>query len=378
LLHIRAPHFAVCLIVATVLSGCGGSNSPSGPSGTPPVLSGIAPNSGTTLGGTVVTITGSNLASAVTVSIGGTAATGVSVSGSTITATTAAHASGVVDVVVTSNGQTGRLTGGFTYKAPAQTTNAPPVVKSIVAKGTRPNEPAQFADLDDEITVTANVEDGETPISQLTFEWTAPAGTFTGQGASVTWKAPAQFTTPAPITVSLVVTEKYQTTDDSGLPVDKENKVTSSSIVHLHDSESEVGGMARQFLLDFSDSSIPPSVVLRNFTPNCPGTKDELKDVTDNRNDFLILSSSIGGAQTTIGFGGHCPNGNVAGDACAEIPSKWVSRVLKNGDTRTDNGTDQVTAVYEKDQWRLCDSRWLGTCTGSGCDSIRGFVPFLR
>ena len=224
------------------------------------MLSGIAPNSGTTLGGTVVTITGSNLASVVTVSIGGTAATGVSVSGSTITATTGAHASGVVDVVVTSNGQTGRLTGGFTYKAPAQTTNTPPVVKSIVAKGTRPNEPSQFADLDEEIAITATVEDAETPISQLTFEWSAPTGTFTGQGASVTWKAPAQFTTPAPVTVSLVVTEKYQTTDASGLPVDKENKVTSSSIVQLHDSESEVSGMAKQFLLDFSDSSLSPSV----------------------------------------------------------------------------------------------------------------------
>ena len=144
------------------------------------------------------------------------------------------HASGVVDVVVTSNGQTGRLTGGFTYKAPAQTTNTPPVVKSIVAKGTRPSEPSQFADLDEEIAITATVEDADTPISQLTFEWSAPTGTFTGQGASVTWKAPAQFTTPAPVTVSLVVTEKYQTTDDSGLPVDKENKVTSSSIVQLH------------------------------------------------------------------------------------------------------------------------------------------------
>ena len=34
--------------------------------------------------------------------------------------------------------------------------------------------------------------------------------------------------------------------------------------------------------------------------------------------------------------------------------------MLENGDTRTDKGTDQVTAIYEKDQWRLCDSRWHG------------------
>jgi hypothetical protein len=378
LLHIRPAHVAVCLILATALSGCGSDSPGGGPSGTPPALSAIAPNSGTTLGGTVVTITGSNLAAAVTVSIGGTAATGVSISGSTITATTGSHAAGTVDVVVTSNGQTGRLTGAYSYKAPTPTTNTPPKIKSIAAKGTRPNEPAQFADLDDEIAVTASVEDAETPISQLTFEWTAPTGAFTGEGASVTWKAPAQFTTPAPVTISLVVTEKYQTVDDNGLPVTKENKVTSSATVQLHDSESEVGGMARQFLLDFSDSSLSPAYVLRNFSATCSGTNDELEDVTDNRKDFLILSSSIGGAQTTVNFDGHCPIENVPGDACAQVPSQWTSRVLDSGDTRKDTGTDQVTAIYEKNQWRLCDSKWKGTCTGSGCDSIRGFVPFLR
>jgi hypothetical protein len=222
------------------------------------------------------------------------------------------------------------------------------------------------------------VEDAETPISQLTFEWTAPAGTFTGQGASVTWKAPAQFTTPAPITVSLVVTEKYQTTDASGLPIDKENKVTSSSIVHLHDSESEVGGMARQFLLDFADSSIPPSVVMRNFTSSCAGAIEELGEVTRNRKNFVILSSSTGGAQTTVNFGGHCPDRDVAGDACAQVPVMWKSRVLDTGDTRTDTGTDQVAAVYEKDEWRLCDSKYKGSCTGAGCSTIRGILPFLR
>jgi hypothetical protein len=176
LLHIRPAHVAVCLILATALSGCGSDSPGGGPSGTPPALSAIAPSSGTTLGGTVVTITGSNLAAAVTVSIGGTAATGVSVSGSTITATTGAHGAGTVDVVVTSNGQTGRLTGAYSYKAPTPTINTPPEIKSIAAKGTRPNEPAQFADLDEEIAVTATVEDAETPISQLTFEWTAPTG----------------------------------------------------------------------------------------------------------------------------------------------------------------------------------------------------------
>jgi|GEM_PF-379292 len=85
-----------------------------------PSVSGITPNSGTTAGGTLVTINGSNFVSGATVSIGGIAATGVSVPNSTtITATTPAHAAGTVNVVVTNpDAQNGTLTNGFTYTSP--------------------------------------------------------------------------------------------------------------------------------------------------------------------------------------------------------------------------------------------------------------------
>ena len=65
-------------------------------------MSAISPTSGTTAGGTPVTITGTGFLAGATVSLGGTAATGVTVVSSTsITATTAAHAAGAVSVVVT-------------------------------------------------------------------------------------------------------------------------------------------------------------------------------------------------------------------------------------------------------------------------------------
>jgi hypothetical protein len=81
-----------------------------------PTVTGISPTSGTANGGTAVTITGTGFLGA-TVTVGGTAATGVTVVSSTsITATTAAHAPGIVDVVVTnSDAQSGTLTQGFTY-----------------------------------------------------------------------------------------------------------------------------------------------------------------------------------------------------------------------------------------------------------------------
>ena len=82
-----------------------------------PTVSSVSPNSGSTLGGTAVTITGTNFAAGATVTFGGTAATNVVVVNSTtITATTPAGSAGAVTVTVTNPGsQSGSLTNGFTY-----------------------------------------------------------------------------------------------------------------------------------------------------------------------------------------------------------------------------------------------------------------------
>ena len=86
-----------------------------------PTVTGISPSSGTTLGGTSLTITGTNFVSGATVTVGGTAATGISVVSTTsITATTPAGTAGAQNVVVTNpDGQSGSLSGGFTYVTPA-------------------------------------------------------------------------------------------------------------------------------------------------------------------------------------------------------------------------------------------------------------------
>ena len=83
----------------------------------PPTVSGISPASGTAVGGTAVTITGTGFLAGATVSLGGTPATGVAVVSSTsITAITPAHAAGAVDVVVSNAEQhAGTLPNGYTY-----------------------------------------------------------------------------------------------------------------------------------------------------------------------------------------------------------------------------------------------------------------------
>ncbi len=78
----------------------------------------ISPTSGTTAGGTAVTITGTGLNSAsCTVTIGAVACTLVRTAsaGTTITCTTGAHGAGAVDVVVTTAEGTDTLVGAYTY-----------------------------------------------------------------------------------------------------------------------------------------------------------------------------------------------------------------------------------------------------------------------
>ena len=111
---------------------------------TAPVVSSVSPNNGPIAGGTGVTITGTNFAAGATVTFGGTAATNVVVVNSTsITATIPAHAAGAVTVTVTVNSQSGSLTNGFTYNAPAtasfaQVAAATPQVPTQVVTVTYP------------------------------------------------------------------------------------------------------------------------------------------------------------------------------------------------------------------------------------------------
>jgi hypothetical protein len=94
----------------------------------PPTVTSVSPNSGTTAGGTAVTITGTNFATGATVTFGTASATNVVVvSGTTITATAPAGSAGAVTVTVTNLGpQSGSLTNGYTYIAPPTVTNVSP------------------------------------------------------------------------------------------------------------------------------------------------------------------------------------------------------------------------------------------------------------
>ncbi len=95
----------------------------------PPIVTSIDSTSGPELGGTPVTITGSNFQIGATVTFDDSAATNVLIQplGNTIAAVTPAHPAGPVDVIVTNpSGEADTLVNGFTF-LPAPT----PVVTSI-------------------------------------------------------------------------------------------------------------------------------------------------------------------------------------------------------------------------------------------------------
>ncbi len=100
-----------------------------------PTLSSITPQSGSTVGGTSVSISGANFLAGATVIFGSSAATSVVVvNATTITAVTPAHAAGEANVTVTNtDGQSASLTGtsGFDYVVPPQPTNPAPTLSSI-------------------------------------------------------------------------------------------------------------------------------------------------------------------------------------------------------------------------------------------------------
>lgn len=312
------------------------------------VIQSVSPSSGLATGGTELTIRGTGFASGTAVSIGGRPATDVTVRGTdTITAKTpASGTAGAVDVIVTVNGRTATLANGFKYEV---TTNSPPIIKSIVAQGSRVRQPANFADYGETIRITADVEDAQTPPAQLAYQWLACGGAFSGTGPQVQWTAPTTPGLPLSCTIELVVS-------------DGSRVGTGSIIVRVHDSVNEVQNLALLFLEEFADSTIPAATTVRNFSDSCRGKSDELAQVADNRNTRIINSHMYGPAKVTLAFGGACGVGSRAkiGDACVVTPAEWRSTVKETGQPEVAKGTSYISGIYRDSRWWLCDSTYVG------------------
>ena len=354
-LRLAAP----CLAAAMAAISCG---SPIKPTPATLTVTGVSPTSVTTGGGTTVTVTGTNFASDAKVFIDSVALTNITVSGTTsITGTTPAHAAGAANVSVTSGGTSVPFTGSFSFVAPSGA-NAPPAISLIRTIGPRANQPSTFADLGDSIAVVATVTDATTPISQLTYAWTASAGTITGTTSSATWVAPSTLTvSPTTVTLQLAVTETF--TEGS---ITHRQTTTSAVAIYAHDSNKELLDMSEDFLRLFS-IQVPYDQVLHNFTQTCYGAHgydDEKGDIIHNQVTFTQLPTWVLQKlpPVTLNFGGSCAlptRGPVRGDACARVHAHWDVQPKAGGPVEHTNGVDELTAMLENNQWRLCDSSFV-------------------
>jgi hypothetical protein len=180
---------------------------------------------------------------------------------------------------------------------------------------------------------------------------------------------------PINASLTLTVIERYASVDAAGLPVTQENRVSRSVTVSVHDSKTEIASMARQFLLEFTDSRITDTAtILREFTDDLPACESakraEATEIASNRQNYTIdlAASSVGTPDVAFNFQGICPVHTVYGDACAFVPVDWRSIRIATGQPEHVRGTDQVSAVYlpAQGRWRLCGSDFDGVTLPTG------------
>jgi hypothetical protein len=250
---------------------------------------------------------------------------------------------------------------------PPVVVNTPPTIDSV-AIGTTRVEAGQ------DVQVTASVKDAETPLDQLTYTWSASphSGTFTGTGATVTWRPPTGETTPDLYTITLTVTEHYTS---AGQPA--QNVVSFGATVHYNDSHKESVDLAALFLQDFGTFTTSPAACVRNFSDNgrCAQEKaDEFSQITNNRLNYHIWGSTF--TATNVTFDAPRQNGVVDGPCVFEdTPNVGVSPPLPNaGKRELVAGICHLTTVYENFQWRLCVSNFDPPFNNT-VESLYGRVP---
>jgi hypothetical protein len=239
--------------------------------------------------------------------------------------------------------------------------NDAPVISSMAISSPR-------VEADQSVVATAYVSDAETPLDQLTYQWSATPvdGTFTGIGPIATWRAPKQQRTPDLYTLKVLITEKYTS---GGQP--KENSVSSTVEVHYNDSPKEIMQISMRFVTElFPTVTISPQQAVADFSDSCAGKDYELNDVTNNRNNFQILS----GTYTNVTVS---PNADrTYADVSGTCVFKDIPKDPKNpsfGKTETVTGICRLTAIYEKWKWWLCSSNFDGL--GVTANSLRYRVP---
>jgi hypothetical protein len=219
-------------------------------------------------------------------------------------------------------------------------------------------------EVSEEVTVTATVRDPETAVGDLQYAWSAEGGTFSGEGASVQWRPPADADTPADYVLELTVTETYGAADANGVRPSHTVKA-SSAAVRVHDSPQEIGDLSMAFLRDFATSSISADEAVREFSDSTEvcrkGKAAEHEDIAFNRKYFKITDSSLRLVRASMATGRLTGSATVAcgfTSTVKDCPPGRSGCVV--GATEKVAGDCRLTTVYDERRWWLCTSSFDG------------------
>lgn len=181
-----------------------------------PTLTGVSPSSGSTAGGTSVTLSGTNLTGASAVSFGGTPGSGITVNSATsVTVTTPSHPAGTVNVAITTSGGTTNLPNGYTFVAPAPPT-ANSVSATVAANSSNSSIPLNISGAATSVAVSGSASHGSAVASGTSITYTPTPG-YSGPD-TFTYTATNADGTSAPATVTVTVSQPTLAITPATLP----------------------------------------------------------------------------------------------------------------------------------------------------------------
>jgi len=242
-------------------------------------------------------------------------------------------------------------------KPPVVGPATPPVIRQITV-------PTSRVEAGQTISIAATVEDAETPLSQLAYQWAASAGTITGSGTTATWTMPEGITAGVNVAITLTVVDTYDAVVNNQVVKQQFTVVGTSPAFRVHDSEAETMELGRKFLVDlFGNSSVPPESCMVDFSDTCAtadnGKIEELQQIVEHRQGYVVISAEVlkqrvawrradfGSVHTAMLYRDRPINSMLIGTTCGDF---------------------EVTVVYVGNRWWICQSFYNEGDT-SGCPS---------
>jgi hypothetical protein len=221
----------------------------------------------------------------------------------------------------------------------------PPVIRSIAI-------PASRVEVEVDVPITAVIEDAETPLGALAFQWSASAGTISGTGTSAIWRMPAGLKAGLDVAITLRVVDTYDAVVNNVVIKQQFIVTLTSGTFRVHDSEAEVKELARKFLVDlFGNSSVPPAACMVDFADVCAnlgeGKNHEVDQIVNHRATVVLTNSQLLNQRHAF-FG---PNSGTVHTAMLYTGHPTTSLVITSG-----CGDFELTVIYVGNRWWLCES----------------------